>query len=265
MKTLVVIGISLFSVLQVFAQDNIIFLNGKEEKAKVIEVNSSEIKYTISRGEAPAVFVVPRSEVFMIQFEDGQSRVITAVEKIANDETVEAPVEADEEISLLVPEEEKEPTYHQMGKRHPMLAFGLSWFVPGGGQYYNGDIAKGIVMSSLWVAGTTTVFATLLRSNTNTYVDYGTSCYIDQYGNQICDDYYYSERFTRGQKIAMGVGGGMALGSFLWSVIDAPIVAAVRNRKIDLKSKDGSASRHLIWDVSPVSAYGPGASFSLKF
>ena len=264
MKTIFCTLIFLVSLGQLLAQDNIIFLNGKEEKAKVLEVNSQEVKYTISQNEQPAVFVVPRSDVFMIQFEDGQSRVITSVERIANDEDIEQ-LESVDEQNLVVPEEEEELTYHQMGKRHPMLAFGLSWFVPGGGQYYNGDIAKGIVMSGLWVAGTTTVFATLLRSNTNTYVDYETSCYIDQYGNQICDDYYYEERFTRAQKIAMGVGGGMALGGFLWSIIDAPIVAAVRNRKIDLKSKDGSASRQLIWDVSPVSAHGPGATFSLKF
>lgn len=261
MKNLLCATIFIFSLAQLFAQDNIIFLDGREENAKVIEVNSNEVKYTISKGEQPAVFVVLRSDVFMIQFEDGQSRVITPVEKTEAVENVTSEVK--EEAEAIVKIEDKEPTYHQQGKRHPMLALGLSWIVPGGGQYYNGDIAKGIVMSGLWVAGTTTVFSTLIASR-NTYVDYETSCYIDQYGNQTCDDYYY-DRFTRAQKIAMGVGGGMALSSFLWSVIDAPIVAAIRNRKINLKSENASASRQLIWDISPVSTSGPGATFSLKF
>lgn len=255
MKSFACIAALFLSFGPLLAQDNIIFLNGKEEKAKVTEVNSQEIKYRISQTEDAALFIVPRSEVFMIQFEDGLSRIITPVERIADD----APSIVEKEKSILV--EEKELSYHQMGKRRPGVALLFSMMVPGGGQFYNGDIAKGVVMSSMWGLGGIVSLSALRASNSRDYkIAY---CEIDAYGNSDCS--YEYQRFSQGQKIALGVGTGTAIGALIWSLIDAPVVAAVRNRKINLKNNDGTASRQLIWNIYPGSAKGAGAAFSLTF
>ncbi|MEX0812735.1 MAG: hypothetical protein WD048_11015 [Chitinophagales bacterium] len=252
MKTLILNVFMVFFSCMLLAQDNIIYVDGTEESAKVLEVNDREIKYRISEGEEPAIFTVPRSQVFMIQFADGQSKVITATQRPrVPGRTVDRETMADAA--------QERSDYHEKGKRLPILAFTMSWFLPGAGQYYNGDVAKGVVMSGLWVAGGSTVIGTLIASSRND----NEPCTIDRFGNSNCPG--TGDRFTQRQKVAMGIGAGAAFGSFLWSVIDAPVVAAVRNRKIDRESKDGSASRQLIWDISPGAAAGPGASFTLKF
>ena len=45
------------------------------------------------------------------------------------------------------------------GEKSPGLAFALSLLLPGCGQYYNGDISKGVIQDVLWIGGNIVAFA----------------------------------------------------------------------------------------------------------
>ena len=67
------------SGISIYAQDVITLRNGNEVKAKVTEINSSEIKYKrFDNLDGPTV-VVPRDEVFVINYENGTREVINTV------------------------------------------------------------------------------------------------------------------------------------------------------------------------------------------
>jgi hypothetical protein len=101
-------------------------------------------------------------------------------------------------------------------EKSPGLAFALSFIIPGLGQYYNGDYVKGAVMDVLWVSG---------------WVMYFTAGYEDVYYYGYYYSYYEEEATTW-----LYVGLGLALGTSIWSMIDAPICASnyndnLRNQK----------------------------------
>lgn len=58
------------------AQDIIIKENGDEIKTKIIEVSSTEVKYKKFGNESGPTFVMPKSEIFMIKYANGDKEVI---------------------------------------------------------------------------------------------------------------------------------------------------------------------------------------------
>jgi len=94
--------------------------------------------------------------------------------------------------------------------RSPAGAFWLSFLVPGGGQFYNGQYAKAGIMLGLDVLAYSSV---LLLGTTDTYYSYG---YYGGYETEITPFYY--------------VGLAVALGNGIWSMIDASVSARVMNR-----------------------------------
>jgi len=74
MKPLVIIIISFLSAFSLLAQDRIIKLNKSEINGKVIEIGSSEIKYT--KDEDIPLYAIKKSEVYKIIFENGKEEVI---------------------------------------------------------------------------------------------------------------------------------------------------------------------------------------------
>jgi hypothetical protein len=82
--------------------------------------------------------------------------------------------------------------------KHPGLSFLFSFLVPGGGQYYNGQITKGIIMTGLYVGSIATIYATANSDDNGTVA---------------------------------GVCALVALSDYIWSMIDAPITASSINRQ----------------------------------
>lgn len=99
------------------------------------------------------------------------------------------------------------------GKKSPALAFVLSFIVPGLGQYYNGEIGKGIIQEALVVGGYVMVFAA------GTKEEY----YYDPYWEY----YYYETEITPW----FWIGLGTITGASIWSMIDAPLSASRINRE----------------------------------
>lgn len=50
-----------------FAQDVITYKNGKEEKAKIMEVTSTEIRFKKSDNPDGPVYSMDKTEIFMVQ------------------------------------------------------------------------------------------------------------------------------------------------------------------------------------------------------
>ncbi|MBN4049604.1 hypothetical protein JYT36_00080 [Bacteroidales bacterium AH-315-N07] len=81
MKKLFLITISLMFVFTIKAQDIIIFHNGDEIKAVVMEVGTAEIKYKkYENQETSPVYAISKDKVFMIRYADGTKDVFKKTE-----------------------------------------------------------------------------------------------------------------------------------------------------------------------------------------
>jgi TM2 domain-containing membrane protein YozV len=106
-------------------------------------------------------------------------------------------------------------TSSSVSEKSPLLAFVLSFILPGGGQYYNGDIGKGVIMTGAAAAG----IATMLAAG-----------YEDVFHK---DPYYYASYgyWTEEETSWLYVGAGVAGAAAIWSWIDAPISASRINEE----------------------------------
>ena len=91
-------------------------------------------------------------------------------------------------------------------RKSPELAFVLSLIFPGGGQFYNGDISKGITQQLL-IAGGLVLVISEASKNRGGFID------------------------TRNSTFKI-VGITMVAGGVLWSLIDAPISASKKNKML---------------------------------
>lgn len=111
------------------AQDLITMRNGDEIDAKVLEVGLDKIRYKKSDNLSGPVYVVNKDLVFMIKYENGDKDVF-------------------EQSAEKLPQQPAPPVDMKVNRaysvKHPTLAWALSFFVVGAGQFYNGDILKGI-------------------------------------------------------------------------------------------------------------------------
>ena len=111
------------------AQDLITMRNGDEIDAKVLEVGLDKIRYKKSDNLSGPVYVVNKDLVFMIKYENGDKDVF-------------------EQSAEKLPQQPAPPVDMKVNRaysvKHPTLAWALSFFVVGAGQFYNGDIVKGI-------------------------------------------------------------------------------------------------------------------------
>ena len=109
----------------------------------------------------------------------------------------------------------KEPVMRMQGhigaeKKNPWLAFGLSALITGGGQFYNGQHAKGVAQLGGAILGVGFMISAIEDDHE------------DLYGNWIDPD-------DDDGKAVFGLL--LAFGSSLWSMIDAPISANRINRQ----------------------------------
>jgi len=106
-------------------------------------------------------------------------------------------------------------TSSTVSEKSPVLAFVLSFILPGAGQYYNGDITKGVIMTGAAAAGIATMLAAGYED-----VFHKDPYYYASYG-------YWTEETTTWLYVGAGVAGAAAI----WSWIDAPISASRINEE----------------------------------
>jgi TM2 domain-containing membrane protein YozV len=115
----------------------------------------------------------------------------------------------------------KQSTTKTLRKKSPFLAFGMSFLVPGLGQYYNGHVLKGLVQEVLIGGG---ILLAGLAGEKHVQRQ-------DQYYDYYYNNYYYYYYMTHEQTAWLPIGLGLAGAAVLWSWIDAPISAGKINRK----------------------------------
>ena len=116
----------------------------------------------------------------------------------------------------------KEPAPASMGfserqspqRRSPGVAFGLSFLFPGLGQYYNGEPGKAVLQEVLYVGGL------VLALGAGTETDTKGSNPISAVEVTETNDWYTA-------------GLTLALGSWLWSMVDAPLQAGKINEQAE--------------------------------
>ena len=77
---LIIVFLTLITVSQCFAQDIITKKNSEDIKAKIIEVNSSEIKYKKFDNLNGPTFTISKSEILIIRYENGSKDVFSESE-----------------------------------------------------------------------------------------------------------------------------------------------------------------------------------------
>ena len=99
-------------------------------------------------------------------------------------------------------------------RRSPGVAFGLSFLFPGLGQYYNGQPAKAVIQEVVYVGGLVLAFGAGVETDTK--------------GSNPISAVEVTETND-----AYTAGLVLALGSWLWSMVDAPLQAGKINEQAE--------------------------------
>jgi hypothetical protein len=125
------------------------------------------------------------------------------------------------------------------GTRSPVLACGLSILLPAGGQYYNGQVVKGILFDAAYGLG-----AVMIILNHET--DWGTEP---------------SGKAHKPDSTAATIGAGLIAAIWVYSVVDAPVSASLINRRLRQRAGiPGPEDRSAAFEVRPLVVQAPGSS-----
>lgn len=123
MKKLIAISILITFCFSAFCQDVITFKDGEQVECKIIEVGVTEIKYNkYPPSESSPLYVVKKSEVFMIKYEDGTTDLFKAPSN-------------EEDVSKILPQNqnacikgEKDALKYHKPERNILLGLGFGVF-----------------------------------------------------------------------------------------------------------------------------------------
>jgi TM2 domain-containing membrane protein YozV len=171
-------------------------MDGEEIPAKIFEVEDTEVKYKRISNESGPILTLFKSEIYMINYGSGKVMIF-------NDKP---------EAIFSLEQSNSEELDAEKSYRHksPAAAFWLSFLYPGIGQFYNGQAGKGIVMSVLSTASLVGIFTT--------------------YTSAI-DSYDKSGNFKNANGELFIISSAAMFGTWLWSIIDAPVSAKAINRR----------------------------------
>jgi len=198
-----IVMLALYAGNALYAQDVITLKSGEELNAKVEEVNSTEVKYRKFWNLQGPIYTIEKSKIFMIKYEDGSKDLF-------NDETPVQPLMNRQNNKYEYQQQYRSQDLNfNYSPKNPTLAWLFSFLVPGVGQFYNGDIGKGIGFLATDLVG-----------------------YSLMLGGASSDN--------DGEKDGLVLtGAALVLGSWIWAQIDAPKSAKKKNQ----------ANGYLTWDL----------------
>lgn len=142
--------LSLFNCFasDLLAQDIITMNDGTEIQAKVTEVGVQEVKYTRYNTTTP-VYSILRTDIFMIKFEDGSKELF-------NEENQQKKINRTQSNEVYITDISDQnqkinkytfgtPINPVGGRKSPWGSGIASFFIPGLGQFINGDIGGGFL------------------------------------------------------------------------------------------------------------------------
>ncbi|MGN1221345.1 MAG: hypothetical protein ACI4TU_10460, partial [Candidatus Cryptobacteroides sp.] len=131
------------------AQDVITKKNGEDIKAKVLEIDNSNVKYKLFDEPNGVTYTMPKSQILMIRYESGRNEVFNTASApnygygVTNREPADG-------IRVGMKYKELKHIYHYqdwysgLGDNHnPALMGVCSWLIPGLGQMISGEVGRG--------------------------------------------------------------------------------------------------------------------------
>ena len=143
------------------------------------------------------------------------------------------------------------PQSTEMKEKNPWAAFFFSMLIPGGGQFYNDEGSKGLLMLTGAAAG----FGIMIYGFSDTQEELVSS--ITESVTSTTRSRQFSSHYEEsGNEAVITIGALVYLASSTWSLIDAPISATRINRE----------ARQASLQINPLVAPDfAGASLSLRF
>jgi hypothetical protein len=83
-KVIITTLATIFTLMHCFSQDVITKKSGEEIQAKIIEVGQTEIKYNKFDNLSGPIYIMPKSDVSMIQYENGTKDIFNEESKTEN-------------------------------------------------------------------------------------------------------------------------------------------------------------------------------------
>ncbi|MDR0687687.1 MAG: hypothetical protein LBF55_03245 [Prevotellaceae bacterium] len=197
------------------AQDIIVKKDGSEIKANVIKVSSTEVEYKKFGNPSGPTYTLSKSEIFMIKYQDGDKDVFE--QKQPSDFRNAYPQHGS---SAQHNANFNSSAQHNanFNRKSPGLAFLFSFLYPGIGQYYNGQVGKGVTMTVIGTAALVT----------------GAVCAANAVGEEYVSGRgggYYAPTTDETMLLISSAAYVAYFGTWLWSVIDAPVSAGKINRR----------------------------------
>lgn len=228
-KVLLAFSIILGCSLSAFAQDIITKKDGTDIQAKILEVNTSEIKYKrFSNLEGP-VFIMPKSDILIIRYENGENEVFNESPKavfLNTEQTVYPGMRYKEYKNFY----NTHNYVRQTGDPYSTFWVGFAEvFIPGLGEGIAGEWgrAAGFFFSNLGLGLLSYTQRTPYVQNGYTYYEYSSLYWVIM---------------------------AARLGLNIWSICDAVHVAKVKNMyNQDLRAQRAS----LDFNLEPYFAYTP--------
>ncbi len=143
MKKIILFFVLLAFAGRAYAQDIITMVDGSDIQADVVEINHEDIRYKRWDNQDGPVFVMPKSQVLMILYENGARDVFNV-----RPEPVSLSPYAEVQPGMRYRDYEQfynpRDYVYATGDRYSPVAGGIcSWLIPGLGQMVNGEVGRG--------------------------------------------------------------------------------------------------------------------------
>ena len=236
-RILIVLSALLVCAATVSAQDVITKKNGEDIKAKVLEIDNSNVKYKLFDEPNGVTYTMPKSQILMIRYESGRNEVFNTAStpSYGYGATNREPADG---IRAGMKYKELKHIYHYgdwysgLGDKHnPALMGVCSWLIPGLGQMISGEVGRGFG----WLGGA--VGCSVLMG-VGAGVSAGASYFDGSY-------WYYDEEQAIAGTVIMLAGSLAMLTVDICAIVDACRVAKVRNMyEQDLRKMNYSFELH---------------------
>lgn len=200
------------------AQDLITKKNGEDIQAKILEVNTNDVRYKRWDNMDGPIFSLRKSEILLVRYENGQNEVFRTSPYLAYDEYRAVP----DGIQPGMKYRHYRKLYRasdyvpMAGDRYyPVWGGVASFFIPGLGQMVNGEIGRGFA----WLGG-----------YVGCWVVCGVGVGVASSSYRIDDDIvYYNQGAAIAGSVMMFVGALGALGVNIASIVDGVRVGKIKN------------------------------------
>ena len=261
MKRLIfIIAAVLFSAVSASAQDIITKKNGEDIRAKVLEVDNTNVRYILFDEQDGPVYTVRKSEILMISYPSGRREVFGNVSP-----SYYGYVPYREPVADIVPGMKYRELKHLYnykdyvsgyGERwNPALMGVCSWIIPGLGQMITGEVGRGFA----WLGGSLGCYVMM---------GIGSGLMTSSYYETANGEVYIESTSTAGTALVLTSCLSL-LAVNICAIVDACRVAKVKNMyDQDLRRRNYSFEFHP--SVNYIRTHNgfhpaPGLTFAMKF